>query len=43
MRFLTLVALIAGLAWASMVALVTFVKPYPREMSQIMPAARLNK
>ncbi len=42
-RFLFLVGLFAGLVYAGMIALVTFVEPQPREMSQTIPPARLNK
>lgn len=41
-RFLILVGLLAGLAYGGMIALVTFVEPQPREMSQTVPPARLN-
>jgi hypothetical protein len=42
-RFLLLAGILAGLIYGSMVALVTFVEPQPREMSQTIPPARLNK
>ncbi len=42
-RFLVIVAILAGIVYACMIALVTFVEPQPREMSQSVPAARLNK
>jgi len=42
-RFLVIIGLLAGLIYAAMVALVTFVEPQPREMIQIIPPARLNK
>ncbi|MEJ0093527.1 MAG: histidine kinase [Methylocella sp.] len=42
-RFLLVVAILAGIGFAGMVALVTFVKPEPREISQTIPPARLNK
>jgi hypothetical protein len=42
-RFLLLVGLVAGLAYAGMIALVSFVEPQPREMTQTIPPARLNK
>jgi hypothetical protein len=41
-RFLFIVGLIAGLVYAGMIALVTFVEPQPRDMSQTIPPARLN-
>jgi hypothetical protein len=43
MRFLAFVGVIFALTWAVMVLLVTFVEPYPRDLSQIVPATRLNK
>ncbi len=42
-RFLFVIGLIAGLVYGAMIALVTFVEPQPREMSQTIPPARLNK
>ena len=41
-RFLFVVAVLAGLAYGAMLALVTFVQPQPREMTQIVPASKLN-
>jgi len=41
-RFLVTVAILAGLGYAALWALVTFVEPQPREMSQTVPAQRLN-
>lgn len=42
-RFLFIVCLLAGLAYGAMLALVTFVQPQPRPMTQILPASKLNK
>jgi len=42
-RFLVVVAVLGGLAWAVMFALVTFVEPEQREMSAPIPANRLNR
>jgi hypothetical protein len=42
-RFLFFVGLIAGVAFVGMAALVAFVEPQPREMSQPIPATVLNK
>jgi hypothetical protein len=42
-RFLVIVAILAGLAYGGMIALVTFVEPQPREMIQTLPASKLNK
>lgn len=41
-RFLIIVAVLAGLAYAAMWAVVTFVEPQPREMSQTLPANKLS-
>ncbi|MBD3846068.1 hypothetical protein GGC47_004376 [Bosea sp. OAE752] len=41
-RFLFFVAVIAGLVFAGMIALVTFVQPVQREMVEIVPPARLQ-
>lgn len=43
LRFLFLLALLGGLAFLGMAALVAFVEPAPREMSQPIPPATLNK
>jgi hypothetical protein len=42
-RFLLIVGLLAGLVYGAMIALVTFVEPQPREMTQTLPANKLNK
>jgi hypothetical protein len=42
-RFLVIIAILAGIVYGAMIALVTFVEPQPREMSQTIPPARLNK
>jgi hypothetical protein len=42
-RFLIIIAIIAGLVYGGMVALVTFVEPQPREMIQSLPANKLNR
>jgi hypothetical protein len=42
-RFLLVVAILAGAVFGAMVALVTFVQPETREMIQTIPPARLNK
>jgi hypothetical protein len=42
-RFVVIVAVLAGLAYAAMLALVTFVEPQQRDMSQTIPASRFNK
>jgi hypothetical protein len=41
-RFLVIVAVLAGLAYAAMWAVATFVEPQPREMSQTLPANKLS-
>jgi hypothetical protein len=42
-RFLVIVAILAGIVYGGMIALVTFVEPQPREMTQSLPANKLNK
>jgi len=42
-RFLVIVVILAGLVYGGMIALVTFVEPQPREMTQTLPASKLNK
>jgi len=42
-KFLLLAGVLAGIVYGGMIALVTFVEPQPREMSQPIPPARLNK
>lgn len=42
-RFLVLIGILGGLVFAGMIALVAFVEPQPREMSQSILPARLNK
>jgi len=42
-RFLVVVGVLAGLAYGAMFALVTFVQPQPRDMTQSLPASKLNK
>ncbi len=41
-RFLIVIGILAGLAYGAMLALVTFVEPQPRQMTQIVPASKLN-
>ena len=43
MKFLAVVALLAGLVYGGMLALVTFVEVTPRPMEQAIPSARLNR
>jgi hypothetical protein len=38
-----IVAILAGLVYGGMIALVTFVEPQPREMTQTLPGSKLNK
>ena len=40
-RFLAFIAVIAGLGFAAMFALATFVQPEPREITVSIPSARL--
>lgn len=42
-RFLVIAGILAGLIYGGMIALVTFVQPQPREMTQTIPPSRLNK
>lgn len=42
-RFILMVGFLAGLVYAGMVALATFVTPVPHEIVQTVPPARLNK
>ncbi len=42
-KFLVVVAILAGLVYGGMVALVTFVEVKPRPMEQAIPSAKLNK
>ncbi len=42
-RFIFTVAFLAGLVYAGMIALVTFVTPVPHEIVQTLPASHLNK
>jgi hypothetical protein len=42
-RFLVVVGILVALGYAGMFALVNFVTPQPREMTQTIPPARLNK
>ena len=41
-RFVIVVAVLAGLAYGAMLALVTFVEPVARPMEQAIPSAKLN-
>jgi hypothetical protein len=42
-RFLTIIAVLGAIAYAVMYGLVTYVTPQPREMSQMISPAKLNK
>lgn len=42
-RFLISLGILAGLVYAGMLALVMFVEPQPREMTQTIPVTKLNK
>jgi hypothetical protein len=41
-RFLAILAILAGIVLGGMVALVTFVEPQPREMTETVPPAKLQ-
>ena len=43
LRFLLIIGVVVGLVWGAMVALVSFVQPEPREMTQTLAPNRLNK
>jgi hypothetical protein len=42
-RFLVTIGVLIAIAYGAMFALVTFVEPKPREMTQTISPARLNK
>lgn len=42
-RFLFVLGLLGGIAWAGMYALVTFVEPKQREMQHTLPASKLSR
>ena len=42
LRFLAVLAVIAGLAFAAVFALATFVEPEPREITVTIPSSRLQ-
>lgn len=42
-KFLTVLAVLGGLGFAAMMALVMFVEPQPREMTIVIPPSRLGK
>ena len=41
-RFVAILALLGGLVFGGMIALVTFVQPVPREMVETVPPSRLQ-
>jgi hypothetical protein len=41
-RFVAVLAILGGLAFGGMLALVTFVTPEPREMIEVVPPAKLQ-
>lgn len=41
-RFLAILAILGGIVLGGMVALVTFVEPQPREMSETIPPGKLQ-
>ena len=42
-RLLVIIALIVGLAYGAMIALVTYVHVQPREITQTVPSSKLEK
>jgi hypothetical protein len=43
LRFLVFLAIAGGLVLGGMIALVTFVEPQPREMTQTIPPTKLKQ
>lgn len=41
-RFIVILAILGGLVFGGMLALVTFVQPEPREITEILPPAKLQ-
>lgn len=41
-RFLAFIAIVAAIIFGGMIALVTFVEPQPREMTQTIPPTKLK-
>jgi hypothetical protein len=41
-RFLLIIGVLAALGWGAMLALVTFVEPQSREMTQTIPPSKLT-
>lgn len=41
-RFLAFIAIVGAIIFGGMVALVTFVEPQPREMTQTLPPTKLK-
>lgn len=41
-RFIAILALLGGLVFGGMIALVTFVQPEPREITEPVPPAKLQ-
>jgi hypothetical protein len=42
-RFLVFIAVLAGIIFGGMIALVTFVEPQPREMTQTIPPTKMKQ
>ena len=42
-RFLFVVAVLGGIVFGAMLALVAFVEPQQRDMTQTLPASKLNR
>jgi hypothetical protein len=42
-RFLVFIAVIAAIIFGGMIALVTFVEPQPREMTQTIPPTKMKQ
>jgi hypothetical protein len=41
-RFLLVLLVLAGIVWGAMLAMVTFIEPHPRQMTQTIPPSRLT-
>ena len=42
-RFLLVLAVLGGIVWGAMLALVAFVEPQQRDMSQTLPPTKFNR
>ena len=42
-RLIVVVAILAAVVWGTMYGLATFVKPFPRQMTERIPTTRLDQ